>query len=121
MVMARKKGSGKRSALSEEYVIDSDSDGLAQPDSANSKKPSKGIGSRPSQKKQKSHGPPSRKSSVPAQSSGSESDLNDENHGVEAPSSPSEAGSIEAESHREEVAQVKQKLQKKRAASVYEV
>ncbi len=120
-IMARKKGSGKPSALSDEYVIDSDSDGLAQPDSASSKKPSNGIGSRPSQKKQKNHGTLSSKSPVSGRSSESENHLNDEKNGDGTPSSSSKATSIETVSNREGVAQVKQKLQKKRAASAYEV
>lgn len=118
--MARKKDFGKPSALSDEYVIDSDSDGIAQPDSTNSKKSSNRIGIGPSQKKQKSQGTPSSKSSVPAQRSRSENLANDENNGVGASSSSSEEGSVEAGSDREGVAPVKQKLQKKRAATVYD-
>ena len=119
--MARKKNSVKPLALSEEYVIDSDSDGLTQPDSINSKNSSNETGSRHSQKKQKSQGTPSSKSAVPAQSSGSESPMNEENNDVETPSSSSKAGSIETESDREGAAPAKQKLHKRRAASVYDV
>ncbi|ERF74110.1 hypothetical protein EPUS_06379 [Endocarpon pusillum Z07020] len=116
--MPRKKDSGKPLVLSEEYVIDSDSDGLAQPESVNSKNSSNEIGSKPSQKKQKSQGTPSSKSTVPAQRSGSESPANDGKNGVETSSSSSKAGSIETESDREGAAPAKQKLQKKRAASL---
>lgn len=119
-IMPRKKDSGKPLLLSEEYVIDSDSDGLPQPESISFKNSSNEIGSKPSQKKQKSQGTPSSKSTVPAQSSGSGGRMNDKNNGVETSSSSSKAGPVETESDRE-AAPAKQKPQKKRAASVYDV
>ncbi|KAF7505527.1 hypothetical protein GJ744_000689 [Endocarpon pusillum] len=116
--MPKKKDSGKPLELSKEYVIDSDSDGLAQPESLNPKNSSNEIGSKPSQKKQKSQGTPSGKSTVPTQRSGTENPVNDGKNGAETSSSSSKAGSIETEAGGEGAALAKQKLQKKRAASV---
>lgn len=124
--MARKKGSGKSSALSEEYVVDSDSNGLAEAGSNVQRTSSSGVGGLPANKKQKSDRTTSNRSAAQTESLTSDSHVNGEDDPKEVPSSSPEGSSHEKEFENGGTAEATQKLQKKKAqkkkmASMYDL
>lgn len=118
--MARKKALGKTSALSEEYVIDSDSDGQAsvnlgiQRESNNghlhkfSKKPEKGCKA-------------STKATAQKEQRGKADSVDEESEATERSVSRAESSSSDEESQNGASVQTVHKPPKKKAAATYEV
>jgi hypothetical protein len=118
--MARKRDLGKSSALSQEYVIDSDSDGLLEPGSSVQQKSSNEHGKISSKKKQKRDRTAALKSAASTESHANDSTVSSEGDGTEASSSSSEGCSDQKWSAQGGNVQAVQKSRKKKTASMYD-
>jgi hypothetical protein len=123
--MARKKDSGKSSALSEEYIVDSDSNGPAEADPSAQKTSSNGVAAGPARKRQKSEKNASSKLIALTESPRSDSSVTGEDNVMEVSSSSSKESSREGEVESGGTTEATQKVQKKKPskqnrASMYE-
>ena len=117
--MAKKKNSQRSSALSQKYVIDSDSDGLGETHSSVLRDISNGAGSRPTKEKQKKDRTASSKSVTRAESFESESPVNGVNDAPKEPSSSSEGSPSEEQSENARDVHALQRLKRKEMGSRY--
>jgi hypothetical protein len=118
--MARKTDLGKSSALSQEYVIDSDSDGLLEAGSSVKPNSSKGHGKASSKKKQRRDETAAPESVASTESHASDGTVNGEGDGTEASSSSSERVSDEKKSEQGGNVDAMQKSGKKKTPSMYD-
>jgi hypothetical protein len=118
--MARKKDAGKPSVLSQEYVIDSDSDGLVEAGSSLSKSAS--IAQRTSnvKPKQKDDRAATTKHVAPAESPESEGSASGEYEAITASSPSFGDNSVERVSGGRGNTKAVKKVEKKRAALAYD-
>jgi hypothetical protein len=118
--MARKKDLGKSSALSQEYVIDSDNDGLLEAGSSVQPSSSNVHGKTSSKKKQREHKIAALESVVSTESHASDGTVNGEGDGTEASSSSSEGASDEKKSEQGGNVEAMQKSGTKKTACMYD-
>ena len=122
--MARKKDSRKSSALSEEYIVDSDSDGPAEADSSNQPISSNGFTASAARKKQKSQKTATSRLIALTDSPRSDSSVDGEDEVMEVASSSSRGSSHGEEAESGPTTEATPKVQKKKppkvnGASVY--
>jgi hypothetical protein len=116
--MARKKDSRKSSALSEEYIVDSDSDGPAEADSSNQTISNNAVAASATRKKQKSEKITSSRLIALTESPRSDGSVDGEDDVMEVFSSSSGGSSHGEESESETNAEATPNLQKKKPPKV---
>jgi hypothetical protein len=117
--MARKKDSGKSTALSQEYIIDSDSGGITEAGPSTQKGSSDRNKDSDLKKKQKRVRSASSESASQSDSSATNGPTNGENDFRKATSSPSEISSNEQGSETEVHPKAMGKRQEKKIAPLY--
>jgi hypothetical protein len=118
--MARKKDVGNSSALSQEYVIDSDNDGLLEAGSSVQPNSSNVHGKTSSKKKQRRDKTAALESVASTESHASDGTVNGEGDGTEASSSSSGGASDEEKSEQGGNVEAMQKSGKKRTPCMYD-
>jgi hypothetical protein len=116
--MARKKDSRKSSALSEEYIVDSDSDGPAEADSSNQTISNNAVAASATRKKQKSEKITSSRLIALTESPRSDGSVDGEDDVMEVSSSSSGGSAHGEESESGPNAEATPKVQKKKPPKV---